>query len=105
LTYTAIVSTRITGNDILKTCILSVPSAVLTPRLSQAHSYLPVLFSGRRSATKSNPDSTIDKDSVKDWVFEQPVKIPSYLIAIAAGELVYREMGHVSQSPFFLLYM
>jgi hypothetical protein len=62
----------------------------------QAHSYLPVLFSGRKASLSSNVDSSIKKDKLKEWKFEQPVKIPSYLIAIAAGELVYREMGHVS---------
>lgn len=57
-----------------------------------AHSYLPVLFSGRKSTSSSSIQS-ISKDHVKVWKYEQPVKIPSYLIAIAAGELVYREMG------------
>ncbi|KNZ48379.1 hypothetical protein VP01_570g6 [Puccinia sorghi] len=46
-----------------------------------------------KSAATSEFSSSITKDDVKDWVFEQPVKIPSYLIAIAAGELVYRKMG------------
>ncbi|POV99753.1 hypothetical protein PSHT_13390 [Puccinia striiformis] len=60
-----------------------------------AHSYLPVLFSGRKSAPNPsfNQTDTIDRSKIKEWKYEQPVKIPSYLIAIAAGELVYKQMG------------
>ncbi|MBW0519591.1 hypothetical protein O181_059306 [Austropuccinia psidii MF-1] len=58
-----------------------------------AHSYLPVLFSARKTGMTTNAN-TIEKDLVRTWKYEQPVKIPSYLIAIAAGELVYRKIGH-----------
>ncbi|POW00058.1 hypothetical protein PSTT_13351 [Puccinia striiformis] len=60
-----------------------------------AHSYLPVLFSGRKSGPNSSygQTETIDRSRIKEWKYEQPVKIPSYLIAIAAGELVYKQMG------------
>ncbi|EFP83266.1 uncharacterized protein PGTG_09219 [Puccinia graminis f. sp. tritici CRL 75-36-700-3] len=73
--------------------VQDTPSVKLT-YTAVAHSYLPVLFSGRKATPSSNVDSSIKKDELKEWKFEQPVKIPSYLIAIAAGELVYREMGH-----------
>ncbi|EGF98245.1 uncharacterized protein MELLADRAFT_96062 [Melampsora larici-populina 98AG31] len=57
-----------------------------------AHSYLPVLFSGLNSS-ETNQAVSIDKNVVREWRAEQPVKIPSYLVAISAGQLVFRSMG------------
>lgn len=60
----------------------------------QARSYLPVLFSGLLAPDRLKLPP-IDRDEVRVWRAEQPVKIPSYLVAIAAGNLVFRSMGKV----------
>ncbi|KAG0143065.1 hypothetical protein CROQUDRAFT_661720 [Cronartium quercuum f. sp. fusiforme G11] len=57
-----------------------------------ARSYLPVLFSGL--LTSEPPLPPIDPKVVRVWRAEQPVKIPSYLVAIAAGQLTFRPMGN-----------
>ncbi|KAI9625688.1 hypothetical protein H4Q26_016227 [Puccinia striiformis f. sp. tritici PST-130] len=60
------------------------------PRYTQCKIYLHSHFWAESSYGQTE---TIDRSRIKEWKYEQPVKIPSYLIAIAAGELVYKQMG------------
>lgn len=61
----------------------------------QAHSHLPVLFSALRVSPPSEEVVPIDINVMRKWEYKQPIKIPSYLVAIAAGEVVWRKMGKV----------
>ncbi|CAH7686222.1 hypothetical protein BY996DRAFT_4597907 [Phakopsora pachyrhizi] len=65
-------------------------------------SYLPVLLSARRISNQNandRQDEFVDREiNLKEkretiYLFEQPIKITSYLIAIASGELVYKRMS------------
>ncbi|GAA5967502.1 hypothetical protein JCM3765_004689 [Sporobolomyces pararoseus] len=54
---------------------------------------LPILLSARRtSPPPSAPQPKID-GSLHTFKFEQPIAIPSYLIAIAGGELAFKSLG------------
>lgn len=67
--------------------------AVKSPYSATVRSYLPVLMSALRQSPPS--EQTIDIKQGKQHTFEyrQPVPIPSYLIAIAAGEVAYKRIG------------
>lgn len=56
-------------------------------------SYLPVLLSALRVSPPSEQTFTIDTETELEFVYKQPVAIPSYLIAIAAGEVAYKRVG------------
>jgi len=57
------------------------------------HSPLPILLSARRtSPPPSAPQPEID-GKLHEFKFEQPIAIPSYLIAIAGGELAFKALG------------
>ncbi|GAA6010636.1 hypothetical protein JCM11491_003004 [Sporobolomyces phaffii] len=57
------------------------------------HSPLPILLSARRtSPPPSAPQPRID-GSLHTFKFDQPIAIPSYLIAIAGGELAFKALG------------
>ena len=53
-------------------------------------STLPVVASGRRDQEKSDPKAGI-------WIFDQPVPMPSYLFAIASGDLASAKIGPRSE--------
>ncbi|KAF8341710.1 peptidase family M1-domain-containing protein [Amanita rubescens] len=67
--------------------------SIKTTYTAQVVSVLPVLLSAiRRSPPSDGPSHggrTIGKDPVT-YTYEQPIPIPSYLIAIAAGNVVYK---------------
>jgi len=57
------------------------------------HSPLPILLSARRtSPPPSAPQPKID-GKLHEYKFDQPIAIPSYLIAIAGGELAFKALG------------
>ncbi|GAA5829465.1 hypothetical protein JCM5353_001344 [Sporobolomyces roseus] len=57
------------------------------------HSPLPILLSARRtSPPPSAPQPEID-GKLHEYKFDQPIAIPSYLIAIAGGELAFKALG------------
>ncbi|GAA6059566.1 hypothetical protein JCM10212_000622 [Sporobolomyces blumeae] len=57
------------------------------------HSPLPILLSARRiSPPPSAPQPPITGD-LHTFKFEQPIPVPSYLIAIAGGELEFKSLG------------
>ncbi|GAA5874967.1 hypothetical protein JCM16303_004962 [Sporobolomyces ruberrimus] len=60
---------------------------------ASVHSPLPILLSARRtSPPPSAPQPEID-GSLHTFEFDQPIAIPSYLIAIAGGELAFKALG------------
>ncbi|KAI9652214.1 MAG: hypothetical protein M1831_007123 [Alyxoria varia] len=63
---------------------------VKSPFSLTIRSKLSVVASGRRDEGKSDPKARI-------WVFEQPVPIPSYLFAIASGDLASAKIGPRSE--------
>ena len=54
-------------------------------------SKLPVVASG--IADKSNPDSIDDSGTIKQYSFKQEQAIPSYLFAIASGDIASAPVG------------
>ncbi|KAK4685307.1 leukotriene-A4 hydrolase, partial [Tremellales sp. Uapishka_1] len=62
--------------------------AVKSTYSSKVTSILPVLMSGLRVSPPSEQVLEIGKKV--EYVYDQPVAIPTYLIAIAAGELIYK---------------
>ena len=55
---------------------------------SRVKSTLPVLMSGLRQSPPS--EEVLEPGKEVEYVYDQPVAIPSYLIAIASGELIYK---------------
>ncbi|ORY35363.1 peptidase family M1-domain-containing protein [Naematelia encephala] len=55
---------------------------------AKVKSILPVLMSGLRKSPPS--EEVLEPGKEVEYVYDQPVAIPSYLIAIASGELIYR---------------
>ncbi|RSH81372.1 hypothetical protein EHS25_006904 [Saitozyma podzolica] len=62
--------------------------AIKATYAAKVRSVLPVLLSGLRQSPK--PEEKWVPGKEVEYVYDQPVAIPSYLIAIASGELVYR---------------
>lgn len=60
---------------------------------AKVRSYLPVLLSALRVSPPSEQTFVIDSNKELEFVYKQPVPIPSYLIAIAAGEVAYKRVG------------
>jgi len=67
--------------------------AVKATYSAKVRSYLPVLLSALRVSPPSEVVTAISKDRHVEYVYRQPVPIPSYLIAIAAGEVAYKRVG------------
>ncbi|ORX38697.1 peptidase family M1-domain-containing protein [Kockovaella imperatae] len=63
--------------------------AVKATYAAKVKSTLPALMSGIRVSPPSEAKLELGKEI--EYVYKQPVAIPSYLIAIASGELAYRE--------------
>jgi len=69
-----------------------------TPSVKSAYtakvsSYLPVLLSALRLSPPSEQTEAIEKGKMTEYTYNQPVPIPSYLIAIASGELAFKKVG------------
>jgi hypothetical protein len=62
--------------------------AIKASYCSTVRSSLPVLMSGLRVSPP--PEQTPAPGTMTEYSYRQPCAIPSYLIAIASGELVYR---------------
>ncbi|NXD32286.1 LKHA4 aminopeptidase, partial [Spelaeornis formosus] len=62
--------------------------AIKSTYSAKVKSILPVLMSGLRQSPP--PEQVLEPGTEVEYVYDQPVAIPSYLIAIASGELVYR---------------
>lgn len=60
---------------------------------SRVRSYLPVLMSALRQTPPSDQAIEIQAGKLHEFTYRQPVPIPSYLIAIAAGEVAYKRVG------------
>lgn len=60
-------------------------------------STLPVLLSAKRISPAPDASTPDLGKEVVEYVYEQKVKIPSYLIAIAAGNLVYKNISKNEQ--------
>ncbi|KAK9899275.1 hypothetical protein P389DRAFT_150549 [Cystobasidium minutum MCA 4210] len=67
--------------------------AVKATYAAKVKSYLPVLLSALRVSPPSEQTFVIDTSKELEFVYKQPVPIPSYLIAIAAGEVAYKRVG------------
>ncbi|CEQ42029.1 SPOSA6832_03799 [Sporobolomyces salmonicolor] len=68
------------------------PSVKLTYS-AVVHSTLPILLSARRtSPPPSAPQPAID-GTTHTYKFDQPIAIPSYLVAVAGGELAFKALG------------
>lgn len=62
--------------------------AIKATYASRVTSELPVLMSALRQSPP--PDQELELGKSIEYVYDQPVAIPSYLIAIASGEVVYK---------------
>lgn len=67
--------------------------AVKASYTASVTSYLPVLMSALRVSPPSEQVLAISPDKKVTYKYRQPVPIPSYLIAIAAGEVAYKRVG------------
>lgn len=70
--------------------------AVKATYTATVRSYLPVLLSALRVSPPSEQTFEIKKEQLLEFQYKQPVPIPSYLIAIAAGEVAYKRVGACS---------
>lgn len=67
--------------------------AVKATYTARVRSYLPVLLSALRVSPPSEQTLAIEKGTKVEYTYSQPVPIPSYLIAIASGEVAYKRVG------------
>lgn len=57
------------------------------------HSPLPILLSARRTSPPPSAPQPKITGELYTFKFDQPIAIPSYLIAIAGGELAFKALG------------
>lgn len=67
--------------------------AIKSTYTAQVKSTLPILMSGLRISPPLGEKVPIGDGIERSYVFEQRVKIPSYLLAIAGGELDFAALG------------
>lgn len=68
--------------------------AVKATYTSTVRSTLPILMSAHRiSPSVNDPFPPIDRATEKTYAFDMPIRIPSYLIAIAGGEIAFASLG------------
>ena len=67
--------------------------AVKATYTASVSSYLPVLMSALRVSPPSEQVLAIAQGKQVIYTYSQPVPIPSYLIAVAAGEVAYKRVG------------
>ncbi|WOO82539.1 Leucine aminopeptidase 2 [Vanrija pseudolonga] len=67
--------------------------AIKATYASRVTSTLPVLMSGLRQSPP--PEAPLELGKKIEYVYDQPVAIPSYLIAIASGEVLYKAFADI----------
>lgn len=77
---------------ILSTAIQDTP-AVKSTYSATIKSTLPILMSALRISPSLSDKLEINDQILREYTYNQPVAIPSYLIAIAGGELVFGSLG------------
>ncbi|GAA5904016.1 hypothetical protein JCM5296_002508 [Sporobolomyces johnsonii] len=68
------------------------PSVKLTYS-AVVYSTLPILLSARRTSPPPSAPQPVIDGTTHTYKFDQPIAIPSYLVAIAGGELAFKALG------------